>query len=232
MAQNTRLTRTQRWAVSIVHYLPSTNRSGYEAGRSKQAPFPFTREVTVDTIAAAGDKLWKELVGTNVAMKVTSVQLAFTGLESAEVGQRSIEGFLKAGQSAKRPRDEDGNRSGAAESLSNDATDVDAADPANVALALPVTEGDFSIDQPPSFTCVRCSTTISAPVGADSEAVLAALRLEHDDYHFAQDLAKELPDNTHVLSGPSKVSPKKKDVKKRRKGPQSGGIEKFFNRTA
>lgn len=64
------------------------------------------REVTVDTIASAGDKLWKELVGTNLVMNVTNVQLAFTGIETAETGQRSIEGFLKSGQTSKRARDD------------------------------------------------------------------------------------------------------------------------------
>jgi len=51
--------------------------------------------VTVDFIAAAGNKLWKELIGTEVVMKVTNVSLSFTGIEEAEAGQKSIEGFLK-----------------------------------------------------------------------------------------------------------------------------------------
>lgn len=52
----------------------------------------------MDLIAAAGDKLWKELVGTDTSrrteMKITSVQLSFTGIESMESGQKMIEGFF------------------------------------------------------------------------------------------------------------------------------------------
>src|ERR1700735_4339343 len=77
--------------------------SGYESGRSKQTVFPFTKEVTVDSIASAGDKLWKDLVGNSTTLNVTNVQLAFTGIDVAEAGQRSIEGFLKPA-SAKRSR--------------------------------------------------------------------------------------------------------------------------------
>lgn len=54
-----------------------------------------------------GDKLWKELVGSASIMKVTSVQLAFTGIEVSEAGQQSIEGFFKNGSGTKRLRDED-----------------------------------------------------------------------------------------------------------------------------
>ena len=51
--------------------------------------------MTVDFVAAAGNKLWKELIGTEVVMKVTSISLSFTGIEEAEIGQQTIEGFLK-----------------------------------------------------------------------------------------------------------------------------------------
>jgi DNA polymerase eta len=65
----------------------------------KQAPFPFMRNVTVDIVAAAGDKLWKELVGPlnstkPLSMKITHVSLSFHGVEAGEVNQQGIEGFL------------------------------------------------------------------------------------------------------------------------------------------
>ena len=70
-----------------------------QSSRSKQSGFPFIRDVTVDVIASAGNKLWKELVASldpTIPMRITNVQLAFTGLENAEPGQSSIEGFFKS----------------------------------------------------------------------------------------------------------------------------------------
>jgi DNA polymerase eta len=193
--------------------------TGYETGRSKQAPFPFTREVTVDIIASAGDKLWKELVGTNVAMKVTCIHLGFTGLESSEIGQRTIEGFLKTGETSKRPREKD-----------DDATDDKLVSYVNL-----IGDNNPMIDPTLSFTCTRCGDSIQLTVplsGVGAEEALTALRQEHDDFHFAQELAKEQQPNNLVISGP-KTGPKMSPKKKRRKDPPSrGSIEQFFGRKA
>ncbi len=53
--------------------------TGYQSGRSKQTAFPFTRDLTVDTIALAGDKLWNELVGNSTALKVTQCAIGIHG---------------------------------------------------------------------------------------------------------------------------------------------------------
>jgi DNA polymerase eta len=169
--------------------------------------------VTVDGIAAAGDKLWKELVGTDVVTKVNHIGLGFTGLESSEIGQRSIEGFLKAGQTSKRRRAED-----------NDSDVVLDADL--------IEDHDQTDDDTPSFTCSRCGRTILSDLPL--EEALNALRQEHDDFHFAQDLAKEQqPGNSLVISGPSRLVPSKTSPRKkpkRRDPPSRGGIEHFFGR--
>ncbi|KAI0090250.1 hypothetical protein BDY19DRAFT_1055961 [Irpex rosettiformis] len=82
------------WPKSIVLHV----RQSYDSFRSKQALFPFTRDITVDIIAHAGNKLWKELAGTDATrktpMKITNLSLSFSGIESAETGQRMIEGFF------------------------------------------------------------------------------------------------------------------------------------------
>jgi len=188
----------------------------------------------VDNIAAAGDKLWKELVGTNLAMKVNYIHLGFTGLESSEVGQRSIEGFLKAGQMSKRPRDLGDNAIDDTEltSFDDDIIGVDQ-------IQFP-REGGVSAGHTLSFTCTRCGKTISSDLpllGVGTEGALVALRQEHEDFHFAQDLAREQqPNDSIAISGPSKagplkISPKKKKRRKDRKDPPSrGGIEQFFSR--
>ncbi|PBK75521.1 DNA/RNA polymerase [Armillaria solidipes] len=182
-------------------------RKGYEASRSKQAPFPFIREVTVDVIAAAGDKLWKDLVGNSTSMKVTSVQLAFTGIETAETGQQSIDGFLKGGPSSKRGRDDDS--------------------PKHV-TELTADQSSAATGQTVAFTCSRCNKDIPFPntasVSAEDQAdLLATIRMEHSDWHFAQDLAKD-PGNQ------LRVSLKEPAKKKKRRKESPTGIEKFFTR--
>jgi len=203
----TRETHPTIWPKTIVLHA----RQGYTTSRSKQAGFPFTREVTVDTVASAGNKLWKELVGTkdsqNTPMKVTSVSLGFTGLEMPEMGQQSIEGFFRPGtgqddapsSGLKRLREDD------QESANGD-----------------IARQEESSSWSNSFKCVRCNKQISLAetwTGDIDEAraeALAVMKMEHDDFHFAQDLAR-LPDD-----GPEKRG------KKRKKEPQ--GIAKFFRR--
>jgi DNA polymerase eta len=149
--------------------------------------------------------------------------LGFTGLESSEVGQRNIEGFLKTGETSKRPRDQDDN------ATDDKLVSSDHADPSG--------DDDSMIDPTLSFTCIRCGKSIQLAVplsGVGTEEALTALRQEHDDFHFAQELAKEQqPSNGLLISGPSKAGPSKisPKKKKRRKDPPSrGGIEQFFGR--
>jgi DNA polymerase eta len=182
---------------------------GYAASRSKQALFPFTQEVTVDTVASAGNKLWRELVGTQdtrtMPMKVTNVSLGFTGLEMAEMGQKSIEGFLRGGSSSGLKRLRGGNDNGlqSGAGFSTGSGDAIAESGSSTSIA---------------FTCMRCGERVTwVPNDYKHEGraeALAVLRIEHDDFHFAQDLAK-MPEGKH--------SPEKK---KRKKEPQ--GIAKFF----
>ncbi|PBL03782.1 DNA/RNA polymerase [Armillaria gallica] len=190
------------WPKTLVLH----SRKGYETSRSKQAPFPFIREVTVDVIAAAGDKLWKELVGNSTSMKVTSVQLAFTGIEIAETGQQSIDGFLKGGPSLKRGRDDDS--------------------PKHV-TELTADQSSAAAKQAAAFTCSRCNKDIPFPntasVSEDQADLLATIRMEHSDWHFAQDLAKD-PGNQ------LRVSLKEPAKKKKRRKESPRGIEKFFTR--
>lgn len=145
-------------------------------------------------------------------MKVTSIQLAFTGIEIAEAGQRSIEGFLKSG---KRTRDEDQH------GLLSPATGAPQGDA--------VVEEHSESDGPSSFTCTRCGNRLIVALATwvDEEQrdnALNVMRMEHEDFHFAQDLAKS-PGNILPGSLPATEQGKKK---KRRKEAQ--GIEKFFTR--
>jgi DNA polymerase eta len=177
--------------------------------RSRQAPFPFKSEVTVDLIAAAGNKLWRELVGVGGLgagpIKVNSVQLAFTGLEFGEEGQRNIEGFLTTEKSGKRVREREDGPEG-------------------------VGSGDDNDDAQRSFVCSRCRKRVSLPhpTVSDQEA-LEKLKTEHDDFHFARDLVRIKP----ARAGSDQTQDVLQD-KKRRKGKgkakegEGEGIAKFF----
>ncbi|KAL1724171.1 hypothetical protein EV715DRAFT_189180 [Schizophyllum commune] len=200
--KDARLESPNLWPKTLVLHA----RKGYDAGRSKQTPFPFTNEATVDYIARLADKLWTELVGTATVLNVSSVQLGFTGLGNSEAGQQSISGFFAnakpASSSSAKPRS---------------VVDVHGA----------LNSDDGTRDSDAAFRCVRCRKDIALPYrpddAGDRASALAALRLEHDDFHFAQDLAR----SERVT--PTPVAPIRPS-KKRKKGGKAEGIEKFFAR--
>ena len=164
----------------------------------------------MDIIASAGDKLWKELVGNSVTLSVTSVQLAFTGIDFAEAGQQSIEGFLKS-VSTKRPREEEVN----AVLHNQDAGSFHGDDP------------DLPSDPSP-YTCPRCGKVFQQ--SSDSQSTdLAKAKMEHSDYHFARDLAAESPSQS-VISLSKPTSSNSKPNKRSKGSAQPKGIEKFFRK--
>ncbi|KAJ6612308.1 hypothetical protein B0H10DRAFT_2053209 [Mycena sp. CBHHK59/15] len=201
------------WPKTIVLHA----RKAYEAQRSKQAPFPFVRDVTVDVVAAAGDKLWKELVGvdSSIPMKVTNVSLAFNGIEGVESGLQNIGSFLTTGLASKRPLEED---------PEDEKERVRAAKPPSRNIAK-----DLS-----SFVCSRCGQRSSLPrsairTDAERQETLALMQMEHEDFHLALDLSKVASNVSPVReSGKTKTEqPKKK--KRRKETPK--GIEKFFSKS-
>ncbi|KAL1668389.1 hypothetical protein GGF50DRAFT_46575 [Schizophyllum commune] len=204
--KDARLESPNLWPKTLVLHA----RKGYDAGRSKQIPFPFTNEATVDYIARLADKLWVELVGSaTTALNVSSVQLGFTGLGNSEAGQQSISGFFSNAKPA----------SGGKPTTLQPASVVDV-------------DGTFDSDggalnSDAAFRCARCRKDIALPYrpddAGDRASALAALRLEHDDFHFAQDLAR----SERVT--PTPVAPIRPS-KKRKKGGKAEGIEKFFAR--
>lgn len=194
--------------------------AGYETARSKQTAFPFTKNLTVDHVANAGSRLWKDLVGDSQNMKVTSVQLAFSGLDTAETGTQNIEGYFKtptgaqSGSSRKRPRE---------------------ADEDDDVLPQITLLDDIGAASAPSYTCSRCGKLIAASPSAGDFAsdderaqALERLRLEHDDMHFARDLAKESTGRPPIRSSDS--SGKSGVKKKKKSGKEAPGIATFFTK--
>jgi DNA polymerase eta len=165
--------------------------------------------VSVDVIATAGNKLWKELAGDVTSMRVTGVSLAFTGIETAESGLRKIDGFFKSDRSTGAIRK---------------GSDLDYPDLDDDVQGLDVPKDGIG------FTCLKCKKRITAPTldgvdEAETAETLRILRQEHDDFHFAQELSRA--EDTPIDDGTASQRPKKK----RKKEPQNGiGIEKFFRR--
>ncbi|KAF8623698.1 hypothetical protein AX17_007396 [Amanita inopinata Kibby_2008] len=195
------------WPKTLVLHA----RKGYETGRSKQTPFPFAREVTVEAIASAGDKLWKELVGNSANVNVTNVQLAFTGIDASEAGQQSIESFLTSGQALKRSRDEGENNIDLALKEVNHA-------PTSARSSSPVLPSL-------SYKCPKCDKILT--VFLDEDTIndgdpLESVRMEHNDFHYAQELSRNL------TKGTSSSKRIRLGNAKRRNEPK--GIEKFFTR--
>ncbi|KAJ7510393.1 hypothetical protein B0H11DRAFT_2168718 [Mycena galericulata] len=184
-----------------------------ETRRSKQAPWPFVRDVTVDVVAAAANKLWKELIDPHAPMKVIGVSLGFTGIEGVESGLKSIDTFFKTAPVSKRTLEDDEDQT----TTTTDTLAGDARQSRNISK------------DPTSFVCSRCGQRSSLPrsatrTEAERQFQLTKMQLEHEDFHLALDLSKDVPVGAPQTGRKGTDQPKKK--KRRKESPQ--GIAKFF----
>jgi len=160
---------------------------------------------------SAVTKLWRELHGTDAErasnpnapeMKIFHIALAFSGVEALEQGQRGIEGFFG--------KDIAGTSTPEIEQMSPD-------DP------LPKL----------NYRCPTCTKVIDVEVYPDDDedtktAKLEAVKAEHEDFHFAQKLARQ---DKVVLGGGASKRKQTTDqprTKKKRKGEES--IASYFQR--
>lgn len=181
---------------------------GFAPSKSRQAPFPFDKTFNADSISKLGEKIWTELMGPKSDVgKINYMGLAFHGLDSGETGQKSIEGFFGE-RGAKRKREDD------------DGED----------------EEEPPLDESSWFRCSRCGKRIALTVfSEDAEEMagaLAALKIEHDDFHFAQDLSRqhseeEAPRRDSVKPTSSRTSSTSSGGKKKKK-VESKGIGRYF----
>nr|ODO02270.1 DNA polymerase eta subunit [Cryptococcus depauperatus CBS 7855] len=94
---NVRLRESREVAPSLwPKTLVLSYRQGIEPSRSRQTPFPFTRNLSTEYILKFGNKLWEEATQpmSRKTMKLNNIALSFTGLEKLEEGQQGIEGFF------------------------------------------------------------------------------------------------------------------------------------------
>ncbi|KAF7327480.1 DNA polymerase eta [Mycena kentingensis (nom. inval.)] len=210
-----RETTPNLWPKTIV--LHARNVLG-DGRRSKQAPWPFVRDLNVDVVAAAADRLWRELVDARTPLKVTSVSLGFTGIEGVESGLKAIDTFFK--KPASKRGLEDGDLITTETLSANDA-------------AAPQTSKNLSKDLF-SFICSRCGHRATLPPSAtrtelERESALALLKMEHDDFHVALDLSRVEEGGARHAEPVPQPGPKKK---KRKKDSSPQGIAKFFTRSS
>lgn len=173
------------------------------------------------------------------SFKISNLQLSFSGLAALESGQRGIASFLAAAagpSNAKSDIEEMEVESRPLGKRSRSDQDQDFARRSATPLAPPTRAQDKApsgSSTPTSFQCGRCKKIFAlsrAKLLLDDEGRAEALRklsAEHDDFHVAEDLAREVID---VSSSPS-PEPKKPPAKRKKagKGKQSDqGIARYF----
>jgi DNA polymerase eta len=179
--------------------------------------------LTGEIIGKAVAKLWKELHGTDTErssnhklgnMKISHIAIAFTGIEPLAPGQRAIEGFFA--KSARTPPNLETSK-----------------DPPN--------EENFQVipdEETLQYVCPDCGKKIEYTVlSKDNDDLRAtkrlAVKLEHEDFHFAQRLSRE--DKVVLGSGVGKrrrsPSPNRQDSKKgKEKNTKEKGIKSYFQK--
>lgn len=138
-------------------------------------------------------------------MRITNVALSFSNVEVTSPGQRSIEGFFNKRKASDHHSDDQQKRPLAKQLKLGKSDDIAHSSTQPISIALCV-----------EFHCGRCNKRIRRDIEPCSEpdVGLTSLRREHDDFHFAEDLARE--DNDLL------ISPKRQAET----GEQTGGSER------
>jgi len=203
-----------------------------DAPKSRQCPFPYTRNFSVDTIVALAQKLWREItVGKQPLAKIHNIALSFHGLASAGAGQKLIEGFFtpNTGEDTRL----DGSSPKKRSRVVADGEDKDEDE-----------RVDAAHEMSQSFVCDKCSKRICLPAHsqnqleseADVKRALELLKMEHADYHFARDLARQTSeDDVEPVASSRPLQKKKKSTTSKRSRSSSSrqkerqGIARYFD---
>ena len=152
-------------------------------------------------------KLWKDLHGTdatratggsNTAMKIINISLAFTGLDAMESGQQGIEHFFKSTDGMASPLPGRKRTRETLEAAISAAPDQVGTGQQQCSTWLD--EIDDLSTRTLTWECPRCQSClpiIVRPNEVESERI-GTIRSEHEDWHFAKDLARE---NAVILGG-------------------------------
>jgi DNA polymerase eta len=194
----------------------------------------------VDTIAGFAERLWKDLVGIgnkqegSLPYSITHVALGFSGFEPGEAGQQSIETFFQPGASTGDPSRADPKRRRVM-------VDDSAGDSVDLSKTTREDQGETQETSLMGFVCPRCHQRIELEWTNDDHSndddALARLRIEHSDFHLAEDLSKTADHgDSNVGSGSIRAVEKLHNTKTKRKKPgqqrpPDDGIAKYFART-
>ena len=188
----------------------------------------------MDTIAGFAERLWKDLIGTSnkqddsLPCSVTHVALGFSGVEPGEAGQQSIEGFFQPGTSTSDPPLRAGRK------RRRVAVETPAGASVDLSEMPRIDRGKKAII---AFVCPRCHGRIeleSTNDGHSDNEALSRLRVEHSDFHLAEDLSKVADHGDGNAGGGSariRAVEKLHNARtKRKEQPPEDGIAKFFAR--
>jgi DNA polymerase eta len=186
-------------------------------------------------------KLWKELHGTDptrgaggsdTTLKIINISLAFTGLDVMDHRQQGIEEFFKLGDemlpplpSRKRTRET------FEATISHEAGAPRQAGSEQQQCPTVPEEIDGLSTRTLAWECPRCRLCLPIVVGpneVESERV-DIIRSEHEDWHFAKDLARE---NAVVLGGggASKSTTRAPRLGKKKRKKESIDIASYFKK--
>ena len=184
------------------------HRSENYVTKTRQAPFPFTSNLTAEGILKLGEKILRDFIGERKAGQntelggCTNLSLQFQSLERQESGQRGIEGFFAGGASpTKTSKRKAEPPDSPVPSLIDDSDLPQPSKRSKAPTPIPIEEAQpKSITSKVKFTCSRCSKLIKTVITHDSDAddvkqlkaeALKRLKEEHSDFHFARDLMQD-----------------------------------------
>lgn len=186
-------------------------------------------------------KLWRELHGTdatraaagsNTAMKIINVSLAFTGLDMMESGQQGIEEFFRSGSEMVSPLpSRKRTRETFEAAISHEEATPKQAGTGQQQYPTHPEKFDGLSTRTLTWECPRCRSClpiIVRPGEAESERV-DTIRLEHEDWHFAKELARE---DTVVLggAGASRSTTRGPPVVTKKRKKESVDIASYFKK--
>lgn len=156
--------------------------------------------------------------GKAPTMRITNIALSFSNVEVTSPGQRSIEGFFNKRKVSDNYSDDQQKGPPVKQLKSGESDD-------NAHLSAQATSNALCV----GFHCRRCNKRIQRDIEPynDQDAGLTSLRQEHDDFHFAEDLARG--DNDLLLSPKQQVETRAKTGgSERQRKREFQGIEQYF----
>ncbi|CDM29530.1 hypothetical protein DTO013E5_5143 [Penicillium roqueforti] len=201
--------------------------------RSRQIPIPGSNTINENLLYDLANTLLRQVVADGQAWPCSNLSLSVSGFEDGVANNKAIEGFLIRGDQAKalshssRPRDTDNSPSEQAPTekrrkLEGDGDKIKSFFGIPSHLETPATDEPASPQEPaekdsepsgiPRFVCPRCS-----------KSMFEHEKEEHDDWHFAKDLASQDREEARVSQPPPPTKSSARGTSSRGRGGRGGG---------